>query len=142
MSLIRYNPWSLMDEWLDDRLSSKEDSSMISTSHWMPAVDIKNEKDKYVIYVDVPGVDPKNIEVTMEHNMLSIHGERTTESKENREGFSRIERISGSFYRRFSLPGDVDGEHVKAHSKQGVLVLEVPKRKQSMSRKIEIEEKK
>ena len=117
---------------------SGDDESNIVTSHWTPAVDVQEEDDRYVLTADVPGVDPKNLEVTMENGMLTIKGERKTEATEEKEGYKRIERSCGSFYRRFSLPDTADVEKIKAESKDGVLRLTIPKREAVKARKIEV----
>jgi len=140
--LMRHRPWGLLD-W-DDLLENQwlrhhEDEANLS--HWVPSVDIKSEEKRYVIFVDVPGVKPDKIEVFMENNMLVIKGERSTETKESEEGYSRVERVSGSFYRSFTLPDDADAESIKAHSENGVLELSIPKKKQTTSKRIEVKVK-
>lgn len=147
MSLIKYEPTSLINRLRDqmshlyepDYLQSLfESDSNVSTSKWMPSVDIKEEDDCYVFLADIPGVDPKEIEVTSEGGSLTIKGERESESKEEREGYKRIERSSGSFYRRFTLPDGVDTKHIDAHSKNGVLEVIVPKAKGLKTKKISV----
>lgn len=147
MSLIKYEPLALINR-LHDQMSHLyepdymksffESDSNISTSKWMPSVDIKEEDDRYVFLADIPGVDPKDIEVTSENGSLTIKGERESESKEEREGYKRIERSSGSFYRRFTLPDAVDTKHIDAHSKNGVLEIIVPKTKELKAKKISV----
>ena len=85
-----------------------DEEATIATSDWSPAVDIKEEDARFLIIADVPGVDPNDVEVTMHNGMLSIRGERSDEKKEEKDGFRRIERSSGSFYRRFMGPGSED----------------------------------
>lgn len=144
MSLVTYEPLNFLNRFHDELLRGRgwpalgDEESNIVTSHWIPAVDIKEESDCYVLTADVPGVDPKNIEVTMENGMLTIKGERKTESTEEKEGYKRIERSRGTFYRRFSLPDTADVEKIKAESKDGVLQLTIPKREAVMARKIEV----
>src|SRR5690606_37752644 len=113
MNLTRYNfglP-SLRDEFKQafemlNRMARLDegDQSNIVTSEWMPRVDIKEEDDRFVILADIPGVDPKDIEVSMDKGVLSIRGERRTESREETERYTRLERSRGVFYRRFALP--------------------------------------
>jgi len=145
-SLIRYEPIDLlkrMNEQLNSMFSANlagfedEDSSVV-TSTWMPAVDIKEEDDQFVIKADVPGVDPKNIDITMESGVLTLKGERSEEKQEEKEGYKRIERSRGSFYRRFSLPDTADGEHISAKSANGVLEIVIPKREVAKPRKIQV----
>jgi HSP20 family protein len=80
------------------------DQSNVVTSQWAPRVDIKEENDRFLIQADIPGVDPKDIEVSMDKGILSIKGERNTEAREESERFTRVERARGVFYRRFALP--------------------------------------
>lgn len=116
-----------------------EDASTSVVSHWVPAVDIHEEQDRYVISADVPGVDPASIDVTMENGVLTISGERKSERSEERgNGARRVERLYGSFYRRFALPDSVDAEHVEARSQHGVLEVTIPKKAQVQPKKIKV----
>lgn len=142
MSLMRYEPWSLLDQMrremersMDTR--STEDSS-VATSDWVPAVDIKEDEDGFLIVADIPGVDPKDIEVHMENGMLTIRGQKETENKEERDGYKRVERTSGSFYRRFNLPDTADAEDITANSNHGVLEVRIAKQAKSQPRKIAV----
>lgn len=130
MNLIRYNPWSLLDDFFEDRPERPD-----QLEHWIPAVDIKNEKDGYHIHVDLPGVKLKDIEVFMEANMLTIKGSRDTKSKEEKKNYTRVERFSGTFMRRFTLPDDANVEKIDAHSKDGVLEIVIPKKTKDVSSK-------
>ena len=149
MTLIRYEPWNLLDRLQRefnlqnvfepyDREITGDDSSDVVTSRCRPAVDIKEEKDRFVIYADLPGVDPKDIEITMDQGVLTLKGERSEETKEEREGYKRVERVSGSFYRRFSLPDTADFDHIEAKGKNGVLEITLPKHEKVQARKITV----
>lgn len=107
-------------------------------ANWTPAVDVKEEGDKYLVTADVPGVDPKDIEVTFENSVLTISGHRETEEKSTENGYSRVERSYGSFSRKFTLPDTANVEQIAAKSKNGVLEITIPKREQVKPRKIEI----
>ena len=96
---------------------TKPGEGSIATAEWAPAVDIKEEADKFVIYADIPGVKPENIEVSMEAGVLTVKGEKESETKTEKEGYKRVERTSGSFYRRFSLPDSADGDAINAKCK-------------------------
>lgn len=149
MSLSNYEPWSLLDRfqqqlnqlgYADRQLSTEgvNDASNIVTSHWRPAVDIKEETNRFLITADLPGVDPKDIEITMENGVLTIKGERTSEATEEKEGYKRVERVSGTFYRRFSLPDSADAENIEASGKDGVLTITLPKHEKVQPRRIEV----
>lgn len=116
-----------------------DDDSSIATSHWTPAVDIAEKEDHFLIEADIPGVEPKDIEVSMENGYLTVKGEREIESKEDKDGYSRIERSHGSFYRRFSLPETADPENVSAKSEKGVLQIKVGKMEVSKPKKITVD---
>ena len=143
MTLTRYEPWNLLDQMrreMDRAFDSRTDEgSSVATSDWVPAVDIKEEKDSFVIVADIPGVDPKDIEVHMENGMLTIKGEKESEKKEEREGYKRVERSFGSFYRRFSLPDTADAEKITAKSNNGVLEVTIGKQEQVQPRKISVD---
>lgn len=143
MALVHYEPWGMlsqlrreMDKVFEGR--PDEENSNVVTSDWVPAVDIKEEPERFVIHADIPGVDPKDIEVHMENGVLSIKGERETESREEREGYKRVERSRGTFYRRFSLPDTADAEQINAQSKNGVLEITIPKHEKLQPRRISV----
>ncbi|MBL1141435.1 MAG: Hsp20/alpha crystallin family protein [Proteobacteria bacterium] len=148
MALTNYEPWGLLDRfnqqlnqlgYSDKSLSSNDnDFSNVVTSHWRPAVDIKEEADRFLITADLPGVDPKDIEITMDNGILTIKGERESEVRDEKEGYKRVERVSGTFYRRFSLPDTADAERIEAKGKDGVLEVILPKHEKVQPRKIEV----
>jgi len=106
----------------------EHDSANAATSQWAPRADIKEEAQRFVIYVDVPGVDPANIEVSMEKGILTIKGERAIEKSDQQGRFTRVERAHGSFHRRFALPDSADADTVSATGKHGVLEIVIPKK--------------
>jgi HSP20 family protein len=146
LTKVNYDPWDLMNQWRRDMerslggLENRERSADVTAANWAPAVDIKEEADAYVLYADLPGVDPKHIEVHMENGVLTIKGERTTESKQEEDSYTRIERVTGSFYRRFTLPESVDAEKISAKSQNGVLEVRIPKQEKVQPRRITVQE--
>ncbi len=143
MTLVKkYAPFSQLHHEINrlfDGLPS-DDHSNVATSDWTPHVDIKEEKNSFVLIADIPGVAPKDIDISMDNNVLTIKGERKHESAESSDNFNRIERQHGVFYRRFALPDGVDGEKISAQSKHGVLQITIPKQDVQVSRKISVEE--
>jgi HSP20 family protein len=143
MTLVRYDPWNMFDQLRKemDRAMTREgdESGSVVTSDWSPAVDIKEDENGFTIVADIPGVDPKDIDVHMENGMLTIKGERESEKKEEKEGYKRIERSYGSFYRRFSMPDSADADKIKAESKNGVLQITIPKQEKVQPRKISVD---
>ncbi len=114
------------------------DQSNVVTSQWTPRVDIKEEPERFVIYADIPGVEPKVIEIHMDKGILSLKGERTVESGRDSERFSRIERAHGTFYRRFALPDSANPEGIAATGKNGVLEISIPKKPETTPRRIQV----
>jgi HSP20 family protein len=105
---------------------------------WMPAVDMVDEKDEVVVKADLPGLEEKDIEVTVENSTLTIRGERTEAKEEKKEDYYYAERSSGSFLRSLSLPTAVEADKVKATFKKGVLEVHLPKAKEAKGKKIAI----
>jgi HSP20 family protein len=110
----------------------------VVTSQWVPRVDVKEEGDRFVLYADLPGIDPNDIEVSMDKGLLTIRGERSSETSEQTDRFSRIERRYGSFHRRFALPDSADPEGIQARGRHGVLEITIPKRPESAPRRIQV----
>lgn len=134
---------SNLSENFDRLMSSFEhfpefQSSALATTDWTPKIDVKEKEDKYMVYADVPGIDPANIEVSVENGMLTIKGQRETEKKQENENYLRIERSTGSFIRQMTLPESVDASKVKAKEKHGVLEIILPKSQKGHSHKIPI----
>ena len=144
MALVRYEPWSMLDQLRKEmervvERSGAETGSVV-TSDWTPAVDIKESDNAFTIIADIPGVDAKDIEVHMENGMLTIKGERESEKKEEKEGYKRVERSYGSFYRRFTMPDTANPDKIAAKSKNGVLEITIPKHEKVQPRKIAVQE--
>lgn len=145
MSLVSYDPNRAVRELRDDfsRLFGRwpfdnGDASTVATSQWVPAVDIREEENRFLVEADVPGVNPDDIEVTMENGALTIRGERSSEVKQDEGGYRRVERVRGTFYRRFLLPETADPEKITATNKNGVLVIEIGKSEKAQPRRIPI----
>jgi HSP20 family protein len=148
MSLIHYEPWNRFNTFhneinklFDSPFSTtRRNGEQVATGDWTPAVDIKEEVNQFVLYVDVPGVEAKDIDITTENGVLQIKGQRYTENKEERTGYKRIERTRGSFQRSFTLPDTADSDRISARNKNGVLEIMIPKHAQVQPRKIAVEE--
>jgi len=141
MNVIRYEPWVPLDQLMNHLFDGRRVASLGETATaaaWVPTVDIKEEAGRYVIHADVPGVDPKDIEVTLEEGVLTLRGERKSESRTEEDGWRRVERVSGQFLRRFTLPETVDAEGVSAQGTNGVLEIVIPKQVKVQPRKIEV----
>lgn len=115
------------------------ESSIIEASDWQPRVDVMEEAKQFIVKIDVPGVDSNDIDISLDHNILTIKGEKEVAHKENRDNFIRYERSKGSFYRRIMLPDAVDSDQIIAKNRNGVLVVTIPKVNKGNSRKIKIQ---
>lgn len=110
-----------------------------SAGTWVPALDVYETTDKFVVTLDLPGVEPADVDVCVEDSMLTIRGEREFFYKDAAEdSFQRIERRYGSFSRTLPLPGTADTANVEARFEKGVLTIEVPKREEAKPRKITV----
>ena len=146
MSSIRYNTQPQfrgfeggMKQLLDQFFTPEaDDQSNVVTSQWQPRVDIKEEPKRFVIAADIPGVDPKDIEIHMDKGVLTLKGERSAETRTEDGKFTRVERVHGSFHRRFALPDTADAEQISATGKHGVLEIVIPKKAEAAPRRIAI----
>ena len=152
MNFVRYRQWPVQGDQMQNELrqafdrffgsslmnEGTADDSSVVTSQWVPHVDVKEEKDRFVLYADLPGIDPDDIEVSMDKGILTIKGERSSESTQETDRFSRIERSYGSFHRRFALPDSADPEGIQARGRNGVLEILIPKRPESSPRRIQV----
>lgn len=121
------------------RPTLNSDASSVETSDWIPAVDVKEDKNQFVILADLPGVDRKDINISMENNILTLKGSRAETTKEERNNYFRVERVRGVFYRRFTLPDTADGSKIEAKLQKGVLEIAIPKKEAAQPRLIEIQ---
>lgn len=105
---------------------------------WSPALDVEEDENAFRLYVELPGVRPEDVDVTLEENVLTISGERNFYSERNADGFRRIERAFGRFHRAVRLPDRVDNEKVDAHYEGGLLTITVPKAEEAKPRRIQV----
>jgi len=106
--------------------------------HWIPAMDLVETDDAFVLRADLPGVTEKDVKIELEDNVLTVSGERKAEHEHRKEGYYRVERAFGSFSRALTLPEGVDPEAVRASFSHGVLEVRIPKPKQRRSRRVAI----
>ena len=144
MSLVRYNnPWNLLNnlqrELYDPAFSNADnDDASVATANWAPSVDISENEKEFTLLADIPGVSPDDIDISMDKGVLTVKGERSSEKVDEAENYRRVERQSGQFYRRFTLPDSADADKIEAKSEHGVLRITIPKQEVSVSRKIEV----
>jgi HSP20 family protein len=105
---------------------------------WAPAVDISENEHELLVKADLPGIDPKELDIRVENNVLTIRGERKFEKKVDQDNYLRVERTYGSFSRSFALANTVNAEGIKADYQNGVLTLVVPKREEAKPKQIKV----
>lgn len=143
MSVVRNDPWSLHRDLVQEMNRAfgrmqEDDASSGATADWVPPVDIAENQEQFTIYADVPGIDPKSIEVTLENGILTLSGTREAGVEEKQSERRRVERAHGRFYRRFTLPDTADADNVTARGNNGVLEVVIPKRASSQPRRISV----
>src|SRR5438093_7119433 len=110
----------------------------LTTANFAPAVDIYEDEHNITLKLEVPGIDEKDIDVRIEGNTLTVHGERKIEKEEKEENFRRVERQYGEFTRSFTLPSSVDPGQVSAHYDKGVLKINLAKKAEAKPKQIKI----
>ena len=138
-------PWMCVPSFKEvekemDRLVSNffGDTGITSSSAWVPAVDLRETEDAYVLEADLPGLKKDDIEISLVDNVLTLKGERKQEQERNASGWHRFERSHGAFERAFRLARGVDGEKVAAKFENGVLKVTLPKPEQARRKQIEV----
>jgi HSP20 family protein len=110
----------------------------LTTANFAPPVDVYEDEHSITLKLEVPGVDEKAIDVSIENNTLTVRGERTLEKEEKAENFQRVERQYGSFTRSFTVPNSVDPEQVTAHYDKGVLKISLAKKAEAKPKQIKV----
>jgi HSP20 family protein len=110
----------------------------LTTSSFAPAVDVYEDEHNVTLKIEVPGIDEKDIDVRLENNTLTVHGERKIEKEEKEENYRRVERQYGSFTRTFTVPNTVDSEKVSATYDKGVLKITLPKKAEAKPKQIKV----
>jgi HSP20 family protein len=147
MAIVRWEPFrdllSLQDRM--NRLFHEQyrgaqgsDDEWALGGSWAPAVDIYEHGSDIVLKAELPGVDPKDVDIRLENNVLTLRGQRKFENEVKKESYHRVERSYGSFSRSFTLPSVVDQGAIKAEFKDGILKVVLPKREESKPKQIEI----
>jgi HSP20 family protein len=147
MTIVRYEPWGLANRFHHDihrtfgRLFTDGEPAAAATSTiaWLPSVDVREEQSRFVVQVDLPGVDSKDIEITAEKGVLTIKGQRRSEAKQTEAGYERVERVAGNFLRRFTLPETAQAEGITAKQANGVLEVSIPKQAEVQPKRIEVQ---
>ncbi len=145
MNLVTWDPYRELST-LQDRFNRvfgslqprREREEELGLGAWIPPVDIVEEKDRILLTAELPGFKESDIEVQMEGGVLTLRGERKSETEKEGRTFHRMERSYGQFVRSFTLPNNVDRERIKANFANGLLEIELPKREEAKPRQIKI----
>jgi HSP20 family protein len=148
MAIVRFEPFRdlttlqermnrLFSESYRTQQGSEDDWALGGT--WAPAVDIYEQDHNIVIKAELPGVDPKDVDIRLDNNVLTLKGERKLDSEVKKENYHRVERAYGVFTRSFTLPNTVDANNIKAEFKDGVLRITLPKREEAKPKQIQIQ---
>src|SRR6201982_1050949 len=141
--LTRWDPFREFST-LQDRMnrlfrdSYGEREEALTTSTFAPAVDVYEDEHNVTLKIEVPGIDEKDIDVQIENNTLTVHGERKIEKEEKEENYRRVERQYGSFTRTFTLPSTVDSEKIQADYDKGILKIVLPKKAEAKPKSIKV----
>lgn len=130
--------WPRAFDWMDRFFEEALPAVWGDEKMLMPAFDISETEEKIVVRADLPGVDVKDLDMSITDNVLTVKGEKRQEKEEKSESFHRVERRYGSFARSFSLPAEVKSEGIEAVYKDGVLRIEIPKAEASWPKKVEV----
>jgi HSP20 family protein len=147
MAVVRYEPWNVVSQLQSEinrvfgNLSDTDSNS--ATSEWSPAVDVREFSNRFQLLLDVPGVDPKDVEITLDNGVLTVSGTRSEEKAVGTNGAEqpqqqRLERRLGRFHRRFILPDTADADNVNATGRNGVLEIVIPKQPKAQPRRITV----
>jgi HSP20 family protein len=146
MALVRWEPvreissiQSEMNRLFNSFFDTPTTGNGSATRRWLPAMDVVESDDHFVLTADLPGLGEEDVNIEIEENVLTVSGERKAEHEDKREGFVRVERSYGSFRRSLTLPEGVDAEAVSANFDKGVLEIRIPKPEQRKPRKVEIQ---
>lgn len=148
MTLVRYEPWSVLNQLHGqiNRIFDRElnggagagTAGSAATADWIPAADIEEYSDRFVLRLDVPGVDVAAIDITLDQGLLSVSGERTKGVPSKDVERSRSERPNGRFHRRFTLPDTADAANVRATGSNGIVEVTIPKQAKAQPRRIQV----
>lgn len=147
VAVTRWNPMREMVDMTDrmnrlfgsSRPLRQRESDDEFAGVWSPAVDVRESESGLAIIVELPGLDPKEVDISVENGLLTIRGERQFEDCDEGERYHRVERVYGSFERSFRIPSAYEAESIAARAKDGVLTLTIPKREEAKLKSIKVE---
>ena len=132
------HPFQEMEQWLSDMFGGEGFTGARENLTIVPRGDVLETEDSFVIELELPGVETKDLKIEFSNNVLSISGEKRNERASELKGYHRMERSYGAFHRSFTIPSSVDANRISASSTDGVLRVTLPKREESRPRVIEV----
>lgn len=148
MALVRWNPtrelmnlekeFSKLFNTFGSRFGLRDSDDDFENAVWSPLTDISEDNDKYVLSMDIPGVDKKDVKISYKNGSIVVSGERKQESEEKSSKYHRIERAYGRYYREFMLPEKIVEDKIEAKFKDGTLTVTIPKAEEAKPREIDI----
>lgn len=156
MSLIRWNPARDLQTFPSDVMNMQReinrmfdsffrgglaDDDAFVASDWIPAVDIAEHENEYLVKLELPGVNKDDVKITMQNNILSVRGEKKKEKDSKGSDYHRVERSYGAFQRTFTLPSTVKADKIDASYSDGILTIVLPKAEEARTKQIEVKVK-
>lgn len=156
MSLIRWTPARDLQTFPSDVMNMQReinrmfdsffrgaaaDDDAFVTSDWIPAVDIAEHDNEYLVKLELPGVSKDDVKITMQNNILSVRGEKKNEKDSKGSNYHRVERSYGAFQRTFALPSTVKADRIDASYSDGILTIVLPKAEEARAKQIEVKVK-
>jgi len=131
-----------MDQVLQRFLGEVPEGAGNGLTAWAPRVDVEENDKQFLIKADLPGVDPKDVEITVAENSLILRGQKKEEREEKKKDYRMVERFEGQFYREIPLPRGVDTDKIQATTANGVLTITIPKKAEAQPKKIAVQPEK
>jgi HSP20 family protein len=145
MAIIRWDPFrdlmtlrEKMNRLFEETFITRGEEKELVSGTWTPSVDIYETENALILSAEIPGIEENNIEIKIEDNTLTLHGERKFEKETKEENYHRIERAYGSFHRSFTLPNYINQDKIKAEHENGILKITMPKKTELKPRKIKV----
>jgi len=144
MQLMKHTPWSLLRD-IREEVNRLFDRDLLPAGEgwgehgWCPKVDIKEAGDKFVVLAEIPGVDPKDLHISVENNKVTIKGEKSLEKRTKEDNYLKVERVSGIFNRQLNLPEYLNSEQATAKLHHGLLEISIPKKEAYIPKQVEVQ---
>lgn len=126
----------LMQRFFSD---ADQGSTATALASWTPRIDVEEDDKQFVVKADLPGVDPKDVDISVQDNALVLRGHKKEEKEEKKKNYHRVERFEGQFYREIGLPRSIDADKIQAKCTNGVVTVSIPKKAEAQPKKVAIQ---